>query len=232
MGASDLWALAVLALLDAANPSALAVTIFLILQGPGHPRRVLVYVAGIFAVYLSLGMLLWSGLALVLSAVGELWESTPGHVAQAVLGIGMAVYGFWPRPSEEGTGGRGGSGRLRREAPGGVATVFGLGMTVSLIESSTAAPYIAAVGIIGSAGPATLTGVAVLVAYNVIMIVPPVLLMVLATIAGDRLTSRLGRWAERFEKQARQAFFSVVGAVGVLLALNALRYFDTGLFSG
>ena len=51
-----------LALLDSLNPSALAVTLYLLLPGRPFAGKVLTYVAGGFSSYLVLGALIMAGL--------------------------------------------------------------------------------------------------------------------------------------------------------------------------
>ena len=77
-----------LALLDSINPSALAVTIYLLLQGGSYAPRVMTYLAAVFASYLSIGVLLMLGL-------GSVWEYVDGPGAYVVQGIiGAVLLGY------------------------------------------------------------------------------------------------------------------------------------------
>ena len=70
-----------LALLDSLDPSALAVTIYLLLQGRSYASRVLTYVSAVFAAYLAIGVLLMLGLGSLRSSsslpLSRTWARSP-----------------------------------------------------------------------------------------------------------------------------------------------------------
>ena len=69
-----------LALLDSLNPSAVAITLYLLLSGGAFVPRVLSYAAGIFAANLVLGSVLMLGL-------GSVWGLFDGPVAYGTQGV-------------------------------------------------------------------------------------------------------------------------------------------------
>src|SRR3712207_1283689 len=130
-----------LALLDSINPSALAVTIYLLLQGGSYAPRVLTYLSAVFTSYLGIGVLLMLGL-------GSVWEYVDGPGAYVVQGIagalllGYAV--FAPeKPRRE--------GKTRTPRSRSLGAIFLLGVTITVVEFSTAFPYLGAIAILADA---------------------------------------------------------------------------------
>lgn len=121
----------VLALLDSVNPSALVVTLTLLSRG-SRLRAVLVYVAGIFATYLTLGVLLVLGLGSLIDALGGALESPAAGVVGAVIGGGLLLYAVLaPNPKDGGGAGRERASarlveRLRRGARETTLWIYGL----------------------------------------------------------------------------------------------------------
>jgi hypothetical protein len=77
-----------LALLDSLNPSAVAITLYLLLSGGSFVSRVLSYAAGIFSANFVLG----SALMLGLGSVRGLFDGPVAYGAQAVVGAALLGY--------------------------------------------------------------------------------------------------------------------------------------------
>ena len=197
-----------LAVLDSVNPSALAVTVYLLLQGGSYVPRVSSYMAAVFASYLGIGVLLMLGF-------GSVWEYVEGpgaYVVQGVIGallLGYAV--FAPdKPRRE--------KRPRTPRSRGLGAIFLLGATITVVEFSTALPYLGAIAILTNADLAVVEWLPLLVGYNVIFVLPPFLLMVLYGAFGPRLR-------ERFER-SRETLLWITGLVGFFLLADSLAYFE------
>lgn len=204
-----------LALLDSLNPSALAATIYLLLQGKAYAPRVLTYISAVFTSYLTIGVLLMLGL-------GSLWEYVEGPGTYAVQGIvGALLLGyalFAPgKPRRK---------KIRTPGSRGLAAVFFLGVAVTVVEFSTAFPYLGAIAILTSADLAPPQWLSVLVAYNAIFVLPPLLLMVAYVGLGSRIRGPLERLRERFEGGSRDTLLWILGIVGFLLLADSLAFFD------
>ena len=204
-----------LALLDALNPSAVAVTIYLLLTGRSFAPRVISYAAGIFVANFALGTALMLGL-------GSVWDYFDGpfaYGAQGVVGAGLLAYAVLapntPRKKQE-----------RRPRSLGPGAVFLLGMTVTVVESSTAVPYLGAVAILTNAGLGAAQWLPVLAAYNLVFVSPPLLLLGAYLAFGARLRPSFERWAEKLRSASRGMLLWVLGIVGFLLLADSLRFFD------
>ena len=208
-----------LALLDSLNPSALAMTLYLLTQRH-YTSKVLVYVAGIFATYLSLGVLILIGLGTFLSRLGDATEHPLIYGLQGVLGAGLLLYalidphkGKPQRPT-----------RLPRSL--GLGALFLLGVTITGVEFTTALPYLGAIGLLTNANLALGQQLPVLVAYNAIFVLPPLLLLLAYRFFAARLRDRLARLREKLQAGSREAWLWILGSVGFLLLADSLRYFE------
>ncbi|CAA9587640.1 MAG: hypothetical protein AVDCRST_MAG86-3868 [uncultured Truepera sp.] len=125
-----------LALLDSVNPSALAMTLYLVTTG-ARTGRVLTYIAAVFLTYFTIGLLLMLGLTTLLSTFQAAFENMVAYVVQAVTGAAMLIYSFSPNKLEKDDG-------VETKAPrsGGFAAMFLLGVTITATEFPTAFPYL------------------------------------------------------------------------------------------
>ena len=222
----SLLALLGLALLDSINPSALAMTLYLVTTG-ARAGRVLTYVATVFVTYFSIGLGLMLGLTALLSAFQGVFESTAVYIVQAVIGGVMLIYSFSPNKREQ-------TAEVKTKAPRsqGFVAMFLLGVTITVAEFPTAFPYLGAIGILNSLELPFSGWLPLLLGYNLIFIAPPLLLFGAYRLLG----SRYQRWFERYEKrlkyEARETMLWTVGIVGFLLLADALNRLEVfGSFS-
>lgn len=204
-----------LALIDSLNPSALVATLYLLTQ-KSYVLKVSTYMAAVFLSYFVIGVLLMLGLDTV-------WGYFDGPVAYAVQGFAgalMLLYGiFAPTKNAE-------KKTTRVPRSQSLGAVFLLGLTISVVEFSTALPYLGAIAILTNANVAVVQWVPVLVAYNLVFVLPPFLLLGVYRAFGTRLGPVLERWGERFRGSSRSTLLWIVGIVGFLLLADSLRFFD------
>ena len=205
-----------LALLDSINPSALAVTIYLLLQGGSYAPRVMTYLAAVFASYLSIGVLLMLGL-------GSVWEYVDGpgaYVVQGIIGavlLGYAVFAPEKPRREE---------RARTPRSRSLGAIFLLGVTITVVEFSSAFPYLGAIAILTNADLAAVRWLPILVGYNLIFVLPPFLLMAFYGMFGSRLSGRFERFRESIGRSSRETLLWITGLVGFFLLADSLAYFE------
>lgn len=206
----------ILSLLDMLNPSAIAVTIYLLLTSPRYSTGVLSYATGMFTTYFGCGLVLMLGLG----SVGQALESPVAYAIQGVLGAVLFGYS-WIMP-----GTREGESSVRTPRSLTPAALFALGTTVTLVEMITAVPYLGAIALMTRAELTATQWLPILLLYNVLFVTPPVALMV-AYIATGRILKpyyeRLGRWISR---NAREGLSWALGAIGFLMMLDAAVYFE------
>jgi cytochrome c biogenesis protein CcdA len=208
-----------IALIDSLNLSAIAVTLYL-LAGPSYVPRVLTYLAAVFSAYFTIGVLLMLGLTTAATAVGDAFYSPVAYAAQGVIGAVLLLYAL-AAPANAAR-----QRPPRRPRSMHLGAVFVLGLTITVVEFSTALPYLGAIGLLTNAGVAPARWVPTLVAYNLIFVLPPFLLLVAYRLWGARLQRRFEGYRERLQRGSREAWLWILGLVGVVLLVDSLRYFD------
>lgn len=207
-----------LALLDSVNPSALAMTLYLLTTG-ARAGRVLTYIAAVFVTYFIIGLGLMLGLGALLSAFQGVFETTAAYIVQAVIGAAMLIYSFSPnKKAQDGE-------EIETKAPrsqGFVATLL-LGVTITAAEFPTAFPYFGAIGILNSLSLSFSGWLSLLLGYNLIFVTPPLLLFGAYRIFGGRHGAWFRRYEKRLKYEARETMLWIVGIVGVLLLADALN---------
>jgi cytochrome c biogenesis protein CcdA len=205
-----------LAVVDSINPSALLATIVLLLRGRRARPLVAVYLVAVLVTYLAIGVALTLGLALTPQA---LVHSDAAYLVQGVLGAVMLAYAV------------GAPGRRRQRTPveppslpraARPLAVFAVGMAVTVLELPTALPYLGAVGIIIRGGLGVAEWLPLLVLYNLIFVLPPLLLLAGHLALGQRAEVVLGRLRDRLGGAAREGFLWLLGLVGFFLLADAL----------
>ncbi|MEU9603348.1 GAP family protein [Streptomyces sp. NPDC048057] len=209
-----------LAVVDSLNPSALAVTLYLVLTAKPFASRVLAYVGGIFSTYLAIGTLLMLGLDVAGAWIDEAVSSDASFVVQGVIGVGMVIYGSFP------PGGRNRPPKERKPRSLQPRTVFFLGVGITLVEFSTAFPYIAALGVIGGSDMAFYQWFPLLVGYNLVMVLPPLLIAGVYGVLRERVEPLIVALGERLRRGARKNWLDLCIAVGVILILSCVAHFD------
>jgi cytochrome c biogenesis protein CcdA len=207
-----------LAVVDSINPSALLATIVLLLRGRGARPLVAVYVVAVLATYFAIGMALTLGLGLTPEA---LLHSDAAYLVQGGLGAAMLAYAVLA-PNRQRT-------RSPVEPPSlPTATrpvaVFALGVAVTVLELPTALPYLGAVGMITRGGLAVTEWLPLLVVYNLIFVLPPLVLLAGHVALGRRADAVLERLRQRLGRAAREGFLWLLGLVGFFLLADTLGH--------
>jgi cytochrome c biogenesis protein CcdA len=216
------------ALLDSVNPCAFAVLLTFIAatlvvaerasaQGLGARallwRIGLVYVAGVFVTYLGLGL----GLLGFASALGPThWVGQSAALGALVLGLLALQEGLVPEWGTRLTVSAALHVRLRRLTERATApAAFGAGVLVGLCTvPCSGAVYLAMLGLL--AAQATLAlGVAYLVLYNALFVLPLVVLLGLAS--SRPVFNRLGRWQLHHRGGLKTGLGLTAIALGLLL---------------
>ncbi|CAM06377.1 Sap-like sulfolipid-1-addressing protein [Saccharopolyspora erythraea NRRL 2338] len=208
-----------LSLLDALNPSALVVTVLLLLRGGPYRTRVATYVSAIFATYLVLGVLIYFGLDGVMRLADSLVVERAGYALAAVGGSAMLLYALFPPKSVRG-GVR--MPKLPENLP--LPLVFTAGLTITVAEFTTALPYLGAIGVLRSHTAEPLAAVLLLVSYNAIFVFPPLLLMAGFAVFEPRVRPRMAGWLARRREKKDDTWFWILGIVGFLLARAGIMY--------
>jgi cytochrome c biogenesis protein CcdA len=212
-----LLGLLALALLDSINPSAIVVTLYL-LSRERVPAQVVVYVAAIFLTYLTLGSMMMLGIDALLPSLRTTGNSRLGFIVQGVIGLAMLLYAI--RAPTTATS----ASRVEPRASTSAALAL-LGVTVTAMELPTAVPYFGAIALLTTADLPIARWLPLLILYNAIFVLPPVLLLVGHIVFGRRLDPRYADLRERLQAGARETMLWIFGLVGGgLLVLSVVEY--------
>lgn len=225
MTVAVLGTLAVLALVDSTSFGTLLIPIWLMLA-PGRVRvaRIVVFLATVAAFYLVLGILLTAGVAAFSDQLSDALDTTPVQVVMLIGGVALVVVAFRIGRGED-TGEPGRLTTWRERAVGDDGSVGGLmalAVTAAVIEAASMVPYLAAIGIIGTADLSWPLTLLVLAGYCVVMILPALVLLA-GRIGAARLVEpvlqRVNAWMVR---NGRENTAWIIGIVGFVIAVTGL----------
>ena len=231
------WELAggllVLALIDSTSFGTLLIPIWLMLS-PTRIRvgRILVFLATVGTFYLALGLLLVAGVARFSGEISDVLDTTPAQIVQLVAGLALIVAGVRTGTRKD----RESSGRMlrwRERAVGEEGSLGGLmtlAVTAAVVEAGSMLPYLAAIGLIGTAEFGWPGTVAVLVAYCTVMIVPALLLLFGRVGAANIVEPILRRINDWMLRTGRENTAWLLGIVGFFVAVGAAE--GLGLWPG
>jgi hypothetical protein len=207
-----------LAVIDGINPSALVAALWLLSQ-PAAVPRVLAYVAGIALAYLALGIALMLGLKSALAAYGDALDHPVFLAMQLALGIGLLAYGILAPNRAVSTP------ETRLPRTGGLIGMALLGVTITVVEMTTALPYFAAIALMSSSQLPLQQWLPLLLVYNAIFIAPPLILLGLHALLGKHMQGRFAHWRAALQRGAREAMLWIVTITGFALSGDAIsRY--------
>lgn len=221
-----LLTLAALAVVDSTSFGTLGIPVYLLLTSDrSRGPRLLIYLATVALFYYLVGVALMLGLSTAMNAFGDVLESRPVRIVELVLGVGLFVlsYRFDPKWRAK----RGKPQRTFEPRTGGPRTMMMLGLTAGALEVATMVPYLAAIGIMTTAGLAVTQWGPLLAAYVLVMILPPLALMGLRAVAGTWVEPKLERLRAWLTKHSASMLSWGIAIVGILLARDAAVYLFT-----
>jgi hypothetical protein len=237
--------LAALALIDSTSFGTLLIPIWLLLApGRVRPGRMLAYLATIVVFYFAVGLLIALGATAFIGDIGALLDTAPALWTQLVLGVALLIVSFrFDSKKQNGESGR--AARWRERALGiesgtgeavegatrtrsSVLPLMGLALGAATIEVATMLPYLAAIGMVTSAGIGAAGITATMAGYCLVMVLPALVLLVARLVARNAVEPVLQRINDWMVKNAASTTGWVLGIVGFLIARDAA--FRLGLF--
>lgn len=207
-----------LAIVDSINPSAIAVTLYLLTSKEPVPK-VLAYAAGVFTTYLTLGIMLVAGFGTIMAQADGALNNPLAYSAQLLIGCLMLSYALFGDKLKIG------KSTPRKPSSQRLPALFGLGVAISIVEFTTALPYLAAIAILINTPLLFIAKIGILIGYNLILILPILLLLVAFHFGASRWKDRIDIWQQRLNKEAREILYWVFGIIGLALIANAVEYF-------
>jgi len=212
-----LLGLLALALVDSINPSAIVVTLYL-LSRERVTAQIVVYIAAIFVTYLTLGMMMMSGIDALLPSLRTIGGGKLEFIVQGLIGLAMLLYAIRAPTTAK-------SAPRVEPAASTYAALVLLGVTVTTLELPTAVPYFGAIALLTTADLPMAQWLPLLVLYNAIFVLPPVVLLAGHVVLGGRLNARYADLRERLQAGARETMLWIFGLVGsALLVTSVVEY--------
>ncbi|MBI5954690.1 MAG: GAP family protein [Chloroflexi bacterium] len=208
-------------LIDSLNPFSIAVHIFL-LGVLKNTNRIAFYVLGIWVVYFVGGMLIFTGLTSVLDGLAGQFTAIPDLVLyglESVLGVILVVYGLVEfrkkqKPREL---------RLDKDVSSWTLVLLGGGGTLS--DLPTALPYLGFIAKMTEMNTGLWLGCGLLLVYNVIYILPLLLIWVLYLMYKDAIRDRMELVIAAIEKTNRYIIVAFCEIVGILFIIDSIFYY-------
>jgi cytochrome c biogenesis protein CcdA len=208
-------------LIDSLNPFSIAVHIFL-LGVLKNTNRIAFYVLGILGVYLVGGILIFTGLNSVLESLVGQFAAIPEVVLyglEFILGVILVVYGLIEfrkkqKPREL---------RLEKDVSNWTLLLLGGGGTLS--DLPTALPYLGFIARMSEMNVGVWLGSGLLLLYNVIYILPLVIIWALYLKRKDAIRHRMASIVATIEKANRYIIVVFCEIVGMFFILDSILYF-------
>lgn len=203
----------VLALLDMFSPAIIGVTVYVLLAGREKKHRLIIaYLTTVIVFYFCTGVFLMLGLDIVFSPLADVLSSNTAKILMTIVG-GILFIGSWFVPKKK---------AVESPKPKNfkLKSMIGLGITTSILEVATAIPYFAAIGLMISRNVSFLEWLPVLLGYNVIMVVPALILLLLHMLFQRFMQKPLKNLQALFQRNTSSALSWIMFFVGIILLAN------------
>ncbi|KOP68639.1 hypothetical protein AMS62_27940 [Bacillus sp. FJAT-18019] len=210
-----LLSIGALSLLDTLSPATLGVTVYLLLTGKERLiLRLFVYLSTVAGFYFLVGIALMLGMDALLQSVNAIFQNRTVSWIMAIVGGVLFVASFFV-PTKK-------TPEPRRPKSQRLGAMVGLGLTTSLLEVATALPYFAAIGLMTTAHLSLLQWIPLLAAYNVVMVLPPLILLGLHLVFGRVMQKPLEKLRMKSAQSSGSVLSWVMCIAGVILVLNSI----------
>jgi cytochrome c biogenesis protein CcdA len=145
-------------------------------------------------------------------------SSRLAFMVQGLIGVAMLLYAIRAPTTAK-------SAPRAEPSASSYAALALLGVTVTTMELPTAVPYFGAIALLTTGDLPMARWLPLLVLYNSIFVLPPVMLLVGHIVLGSRLDARYADLRERLQAGARETMLWIFGLVGgALLVSSVVEY--------
>ena len=216
MGTEQLLLIGGLAILDTLSPTTIGVTIYLLLTDKERlTKRLFVYLLTVAGFYFAVGVSLMLGLDFLFKFISGLFQNRIVSWSFFIIGVILFIASFYIPPKKN------------SEIPHQNQKHFfndRARFTTTLIEVGTAFPYFAAIGILTTSNLSLIQWSSILAGYNLIMVLPSLLLFLFYLLFGRWMQKPLERLRMKIANSTGSALSWIMCIVGFLLILNSLDY--------
>jgi len=206
-----------LALLDMLSPTALGVTVYLLLTEKERlSSRLMIYLLTVAGLYFLVGVSLMLGLDALMPVFSSIFQNRIVSWVMLISGGALFIASFYYPKSKR--------SELPRPKSKSKASMVALGFTTSLIEVGAAFPYFAAIGLMTTSNLPAFQWLPILAGYNFIMVLPPLIMFILHLLFGRMMQRPLERLRIKLMKHSGSAISWIMCIVGLILIFNSLDY--------
>ncbi|QXE01950.1 GAP family protein [Terribacillus sp. DMT04] len=217
MGTDILIYLGGLALLDTLSPTIIGVTLFLILtDNKNLTSRLLTYLFTVVLLYFSLGIIMMLGLNYIIEAFSNIFQNKIfSWVVFIIGGILFTASFFIPENKKS---------NIPKPKTQSVLSIIFIGITTFFIEAGTALPYFAAIGLLTTIDIPFYQWIPIIAAYNIIMILPALLIFFGYKLFGKWINSTLVNLRNKISSSSNSALSWIMCIVGLILIFYTIDY--------
>jgi cytochrome c biogenesis protein CcdA len=214
-----------IALLDAINPSAIAMTFVILTNKKNQVLKSALYTLGIYLTNLTLGVIVFcgykyfgSGFKPDFSFVNVLIDKPPlwSLIAELIIGLILIIYtlkrGLKPNSENQ---------KQKSIAETSIIGAFIIGVVITGVEASTALPYLGAISTLYLNNASILSGIGILLVYNVIFVLPPTLILLSYIIFRKQFASFIPKVNNLVGNFGAQLFFVGSILLGIFLVVDS-----------
>ncbi|KOS68862.1 hypothetical protein AEA09_10130 [Lysinibacillus contaminans] len=202
-----------LAILDMFSPAIIGVTVYVLLVGKRKQTQLIIaYLTTVIVFYFCTGVFLMLGLDIIFKPIADALSSNIAKLLMTIIGAILFI-GSWFVPKKK-------YAESPKPKQFKVNAMIGLGITTSLLEVATAIPYFASIGLMISNEFTIYEWLPVLAAYNVMMVVPALVLLLLHMLFRRFMQKPLRNLQALFQKNTSSALSWVMFFVGLILLAN------------
>ncbi len=211
--------IALCAFIDILSPGVLAVTAYILLmQKEKSASRLTIFLLSTQCCYFMMGILVYMEVGQVLSLLESMSDNKISSWFYTMLGAVLVLISFY-KPKKET------ESRFSKWLPAqlSISAAIMLGIIVFVIEFATALPYF--YSILLMAGLAFNTGLAlsILLGYNVLMVLPSILLLVIYFLFMDWMQNQLHRLRAKFLQASLSSVLAGTAVIGAVLFNIGIR---------
>lgn len=202
-----------LAILDMFSPAIIGVTVYVLLVGNRNQTQLIIaYLTTVIVFYFCTGVFLMLGLDIILNPIADALSSNTAKVFMTIIGTILFI-GSWFVPKKK-------TAESPKPKHFKVGAMIVLGITTSLLEVATAIPYFASIGLMISNEFTMYEWLPVLAGYNVMMVAPALVLLLLHILFRRFMQKPLRNIQALFQKNTSSALSWVMFIVGLILLAN------------
>lgn len=202
-----------LAILDMFSPAIIGVTVYVLLVGKRNQTQLLLaYLSTVIVFYFCTGVFLMLGLDFILNPIADALSSKTAKVFMTIVGA-ILFFGSWFVPKKK-------TAESPKPKQFKVSAMIALGITTSLLEVATVIPYFASIGLMISNNFTFYEWLPVLAGYNVMMVAPALILLLLHILFRRFMQKPLRNLQAIFQKNTSSALSWIMFIVGLILLAN------------